>query len=310
MSTSSPTLLGPAGVNGMTKVKASRAPWWRVLRQNQLGLWLSVAVVVLILLVSLLAPLVAPFSPTAQDLVHRLAGPSGSHLLGTDAYGRDVLSRLMYGGRSSYEGVGIAVGEGLVLGIPWGLAAGYWPRFAGSVLMRIADAFLAFPALVLAVAITGVLGPNLLTSMSSVGIVFAPIFARLMRNGVLELRRREFVLSARLSGCPARVVLARHILPRAIGPVVVQAAVFAGLAFIIEAALSFLGLGIQPPAPSWGGDLADAYQYILRAPRQVIAPGVLIAIVVLCVYRIGDAVRDRFSAIEIEKSGVGEVILA
>jgi peptide/nickel transport system permease protein len=310
MTTSSPMLLDPVNLNGTANVEAAPTSRFHVWRQHQLGLWFALGVVGVILLVSLLAPLVAPYSPTAQDLTHRLSGPSGTHLLGTDAYGRDVLSRLIYGGRSSFAGVGIAVREGLVLGVPWGLAAGYWPKFAGSLLMRIADAFLAFPALVLAVAITGVLGPNLLTSMSSVGIVFAPILARLTRNGVLELRRREFVLSARLSGCPARVILARHILPRAIGPVIVQATVFAGLAFIIEAALSFLGLGIQPPAPSWGGDLADAYQYILRAPRQVIAPGVLIAIVVLCVYRIGDAVRDRFSALEIEKSGVGEVILA
>jgi peptide/nickel transport system permease protein len=259
------------------------------------GLVLSVVVLCGLIVISVLAPVVAPFNPIAQDLSHPMAAPSFSHLLGTDYYGRDVFSRLIWGGRSAFLGVAISLGVGLGLGVPWGLAAGYWPRYAGSVLMRVADALLAFPALVLAVVITGILGPNLYTSMTSVGVVFAPVFARLTRVGVLEVRQREFVLSARMSGCSRRVILLRHVIPAAAGPVMVQATIFAGLAFIIEGGLSFLGLGVQPPAPSWGGDLALAYQYILSAPGQVVPPGVLIAVVVLCVYRIGDALRGRLS---------------
>ena len=220
-------------------------------RRPSAGLVISLVVLIGLIAVSIFAPLLAPYSPTAQDLTRRLAGPSAANWLGTDSYGRDVLSRLIYGGRSAFLGVLIAMGVALVLGIPWGLAAGYWPRVAGILLMRVADAFLAFPALVLAIAITGVLGPNLVSSMVSVGIVFAPFIARLMRSGVLEARQRDYVTSARLSGCPNLLIIVRHILPTAIGSVIVQATVLTGLAFIIEGALSFLGLGVQAPTPSW-----------------------------------------------------------
>jgi peptide/nickel transport system permease protein len=260
------------------------------------GLVVSLVVIGGLIVVAVFAPLVAPDNPLTQNLGHTMAKPGWAHLLGTDYYGRDVLSRLIWGGRSAFLGVVISLAVGLGLGVPWGLAAGYWPRWTGAVLMRIADTLLAFPALVLAVVITGILGPNLYTSMTSVGLVFAPVVARLTRVGVLEVRDREFVLSARLSACSRRVILIRHVIPAALGPVIVQATIFAGLAFIIEGGLSFLGLGVQPPAPSWGGDLALAYQYILSSPGQVIAPGALIAVVVLCVYRIGDALRARLSA--------------
>jgi len=253
----------------------------------------SIVVICGLILAAVFAPLIAPDNPLAQNLGHTMAAPSWSHLLGTDYYGRDVLSRLLWGGRSAFLGVLISLGVGLGLGVPWGLAAGYWPRWTGTVLMRVADTLLAFPALVLAVVITGILGPNLVTSMTSVGVVFAPVLARLTRVGVLEVREREYVLSARMSGCSKGVILIRHVIPAALGPVVVQATIFAGIAFIIEGGLSFLGLGVQPPAPSWGGDLALAYQYILSSPGQVVAPGLLIAIVVLCVYRIGDSLRAR-----------------
>jgi peptide/nickel transport system permease protein len=161
--------------------------------------------------------------------------------------------------------------------------------------MRVADAFLAFPALVLAIAITGVLGVGLYTSMISVGVVFAPIIARLTFAGVQEVRDREYVLSARVAGCKSRTILLRHVLPHALGPVIVQTTILSGLAFIIQAALAFLGLSVQPPAASWGADLAAAYQFILVSPREVLPPGILIALVVLSVYRVGDAVRDRFA---------------
>jgi peptide/nickel transport system permease protein len=265
-----------------------------VSRRLPAGLVASIVVLCGLVVAAVFAPLIAPDNPLSQNLGHTMAAPSWSHLLGTDYYGRDVLSRLLWGGRSAFLGVLISLGVGLGLGVPWGLAAGYWPRWTGTVLMRIADTLLAFPALVLAVVITGILGPNLLTSMTSVGVVFAPVLARLTRVGVLDVRQREYVLSARMSGCSKRVILLRHVLPAALGPVVVQATIFAGIAFIIEGGLSFLGLGVQPPAPSWGGDLALAYQYILSSPGQVVAPGLLIAIVVLCVYRISDSLRARF----------------
>jgi peptide/nickel transport system permease protein len=284
--------LAAAGSAAAAGREARRRP---ARRRPPAGLVVSLVVLTGLLLAALLAPVLAPYNPLAQNLNDTKAGPSLAHLLGTDYYGRDVLSRLIWGGRSAYLGVLISLGVALVLGVPWGLAAGYWPRWTGAILMRLADTLLAFPALVLAVVITGVLGPNLYTSMTSVGVVFAPVIARLTRVGVLEVREREYVQAARLSGCSKRVIVLRHVLPAALGPVVVQATIFAGLAFIIEGGLSFLGLGVQPPAPSWGGDLALAYQYILSSPGQVIAPGALIAVVVLCVYRAGDALRARLA---------------
>ncbi|HEY3686037.1 MAG TPA: ABC transporter permease [Streptosporangiaceae bacterium] len=261
-----------------------------------IGVVISLVVVVGLLLAALLAPWVAPYDPLAQNLNTRLADPSMAHLLGTDKFGRDVLSRLIWGGRNAYGGVAIAVAVTLGLGIPWGTVAGYWPRYAGTVLMRVADTLIAFPMLVLAVAITGSLGAGLVTSMVAVGLVLSPKTAQLTKTGVQALRGQQFVLSARLSGVPAPLILARHVLPTALRPVVVQVTIYTGLGFVIQGVLSFIGLGIQRPEPSWGSDLSDAYTQILTAPMQIIAPGVLLGVVVMCVYRLGDALRDRMSS--------------
>lgn len=265
-------------------------------RRPSAGVIISLVVVIGLLLAALLAPWVAPYDPLAQNLNARLADPSMTHLLGTDKFGRDVLSRLIWGGRNAYGGVAIAVAVTLGLGIPWGTIAGYWPRYAGTVLMRVADTLIAFPMLVLAVAITGSLGAGLVTSMVAVGLVLSPKTAQLTKTGVQALRGQQFVLSARLSGVPAPVILARHILPTALRPVVVQVTIYTGLGFVIQGVLSFIGLGIQRPEPSWGSDLSDAYTQILTAPMQIIAPGVLLGVVVMCVYRLGDALRDRMSS--------------
>jgi peptide/nickel transport system permease protein len=265
-----------------------------VTRRN-FGLWLAAVIVVLLLVAALLAPWVAPYDPLVQDLLHRNSGPSGAHLLGTDQFGRDVLSRLIWGGRNAYGGVAIAMVVTLVVGVVWGTVAGFWPRFTGTILMRLADVMIAFPTMVLAVAITGSLGAGLTTSMIAVGLVLAPHTAQLTRAGVLGVRERQFVLSARLSGVRTPIVLLRHVLPLALRPVVVQLTIYTGLTFVIQGVLSFLGLGVPKPAPSWGSDLSDAYSQILNAPLQIIAPGVLLGIVVLCVYRVGDSLRDRMS---------------
>ncbi|OLF10205.1 hypothetical protein BLA60_17350 [Actinophytocola xinjiangensis] len=259
------------------------------------GLIIALTVLIGLLLAALLAPWVAPYDPLAQNLDNRLAGPSGAHLLGTDQFGRDVLSRLIWGGRNAFGGVAIAVGVTFVVGVLWGTVAGYWPRYAGTTLMRLADIMIAFPTMVLAVAITGSLGAGLVTSMVSIGLVLSPNTAQLTRSGVLAVRQQQFVQSARLSGVRTPVILARHVLPMALRPVVVQLTIYTGLAFVIQGVLSFLGLGVPKPAPSWGSDLSDAYAQILSAPAQIVAPGVLLGVVVLCVYRVGDALRDRMS---------------
>lgn len=280
-------------------------------RRAPVGVIVSVAFLALLLLAAILAPLVAPYDPLAQDLTTRLAGPSAHHLLGTDQFGRDVLSRLIWGGRNAFGGAAIAVAVSLVLGVLWGAIAGYWARYLGTTLMRLADILVAFPTMVLAVAITGSLGPGLVTSMVAIGLVFSPNTARLTRSGVLAVRQQHFVLSARLSGVSAPVVLARHVLPLALRPVVVQTTIFTGLAFVLQGVLSFLGLGVQRPTPSWGSDLSDAYTQILTAPAQIVAPGILLGLVVLAVYRVGDALRDRMSSTVVTAERIeDEVIVA
>lgn len=258
------------------------------------GACLAVIVLGVLVLAAVLAPWVAPFDPIAQNLDAKMQGMSWSHPLGTDLFGRDVLSRLIWGGRNAFGGVLIALSVTIVLGVTWGTVAGFWPR-AGNILMRACDAMIAFPTLVLAIAITGSLGKGLTTSMVAIGLVLAPNTAQLTRTGVLALRKQDFVSSARLSGVPAPVLLWRHILPIALRPVVIQLTIFTGLTFVVQGALSYLGLGVPRPAPSWGGDLNDAYSKILSAPWHVVPPGVLLGVVVLCVYRIGDVLRDRMS---------------
>ncbi|GLZ09233.1 dipeptide ABC transporter permease DppC [Actinomadura sp. NBRC 104412] len=260
------------------------------------GAWLSLAVLALLLAAALLAQWIAPHDPLAQDLTRKLEGPSADHLLGTDRFGRDVLSRLIWGGRNAFGGVAICIAVAVLLGVPWGTVAGFWPRYVGTVLMRISDTMIAFPLLVLAIAITGSLGVGLVTSMVAVGLVLAPNTAQLTRAGVLAVRERDFVASARLSGVWTPILLVRHVLPTALRPVVIQMTIYTGLTFVVQGALAFLGLGPQRPTPSWGSDLNDAYSQILSAPLLILPPGLLLGVVVLCVYRVGDALRDRMSA--------------
>lgn len=258
-------------------------------------MWFALFIMIVLLTSSLLAPWIAPYDPIAQDLANKLQGPSWAHPLGTDNLGRDVLSRLIWGGRNAFTGVAICIGVAMGLGIPWGTAAGFWPKYIGSVLMRICDVMIAFPLLVLAIAITGSLGTGLVTSMIAVGLVLAPNTALMTRAGVLAVRDRDFVASARLSGVPTPVLLVRHVLPTALRPVVIQLTIYTGLTFVIQGALAFLGLGPQRPTPSWGSDLNEAYSQILSAPLLILPPGILLGVVVLCVYRLGDALRDRMS---------------
>jgi peptide/nickel transport system permease protein len=249
-------------------------------------------VLLLFLLAAVLAHLVAPYSPLALHENDTFAGPSSAHLLGTDVNGRDVLSRIIYGTRSSFEGVGIALGVTIVLAIPWGLAAGFGGQLADEVLMRIGDGLLSFPPLVLAIGIVGVWGPTLVHSMIAVGIVFAPSVARLLRGSVLPLRRAEFVLVARALGVRRRRVALVHVLPNAMGPVLVQLFSLASIALLLEAALGFLGLGTQPPAPAWGTDLAGAYTYFSSVPLATLAYGLTITIAAWSISAVGDGVRS------------------
>ena len=257
------------------------------------SLVLAVGFIAAVALIAVLAPVLAPYDPIRQDLENAVAGASVQHLLGTDEFGRDVLSRLIWGARPALLGVLVAVATACVIGLPWGLVAGYAGGLADLVLMRVADALLVLPGLVFAIAITGALGANLTNAMLAVGIVFSPIVARVLRSGVLTVRDREYVAVTRMYGLPARHRLLRHVLPNAVAPAVIQITLLTGISLLAQSALGFLGIGVQPPSPSWGDSLNAGYKFIIVDPAATLAPGVTIVLTVLAVYRVGDAVRER-----------------
>jgi len=263
-----------------------------MLRQEK-GAAIAAALLLLVVLAALLAPLLAPFDPLQQDIPNKLASPSVSHWLGTDDLGRDVLSRLIFGARASLFAAALAVAVAVAIGVPLGLVAGFAGGWIDAALMRIIDTVLSFPALVLAIGVTGALGPGLVTSMCAIGIVFSPSVARLMRGATLSVREEPFVAASQTFGSRATGVIVRHIVPNAIQPVLVQVSLLLAVSLLAEASLSFLGLGVQPPTPSWGSMLGRAYAYLNRAPAQMLAPGLAIALCALAFNVIGDALRRQ-----------------
>jgi ABC-type dipeptide/oligopeptide/nickel transport system permease subunit len=238
------------------------------------------------------APLFAPYDPTAVDPAGRLTPPGDGHLLGTDRLGRDVASRLLHGGRVAMAVGATAVLIGAGTGVPLGLVAGYRGGAFDSVVMRVMDGLLAFPALLLAVMMIAALGPGHVQAMVAIGIVLVPIFARLSRAQTLAVRHQEFVLAARALGAPEGRIVARHVLPNIAGPLLIQGTVAFSGAVLAEASLSYLGLGTQPPIPSWGGMLQEARDVLFIAWWMAIWPGVTIAAAVLGLNLLGDGLRD------------------
>ncbi|MDF2233641.1 ABC transporter permease [Albimonas sp. CAU 1670] len=252
------------------------------------------ALIVLLAIVacSIFAPWIAPYDPTFQDYGKILMPPSPEYPLGTDDLGRDVLSRLIHGASASVYAAFLAVGVAAVLGIPVGLIAGYAGGWVDDAISRIIDTFLSFPAIVLAIAVTGVLGIGLTNAMISVGIVFAPQLARLARARALVLKQELYVDAARCFGASPTRILWKHVLPNAIQPVLVQMTLLMAVALLAEASLSFLGLGMQPPEPSWGGMIARAYLYMQIAPEQMYAPGLAILATALAFNTLGESLRE------------------
>lgn len=245
-----------------------------------------------LVIVSISAPLIAHHSPIEQSM-DMLMPPSTSHLLGTDDLGRDVFSRLVYGAPMSLYASGVAVGVGLLLGLPTGLLAGYMGGRTDAAISRVIDTLLAFPGIILAVAVTGALGIGLTNAMIAVGIVFAPNIARLIRIQTIIVKNELYVDAARSFGMPVHWIILRHILPNAIQPIIVQVTVMLAGALLAEASLSFLGLGVQPPWPSWGQMLARGYTYMEIAPEQMYAPGIAILITALAYNGLGESLRTR-----------------
>jgi peptide/nickel transport system permease protein len=278
----------------------SRPAGRRRRRLSGVGRWLrsdrraqvAVGFIVLVLVAGVLATFFAQ-DPLKLDVLHINAGPSADHWLGTDDLGRDVFSRLLAGGLVSLRAACIAVGVAILIGVPLGLLAGFRGGIADEIVMRGADTVLAFPGLVLAVGVVAMLGPGLTNAMIAVGIVFAPSLARLMRAQVLGVKEHLYVEAAVTFGGSSWQIIKRHIVPNSIQPVVVQTSLLFAAALLAEAGLSFIGLGVQPPDPSWGSMLGRAYKFMRTAPLQMIAPGLIVMLTALAFNAIGDSLRDE-----------------
>ena len=249
-------------------------------------------VVLLAVLVAAAAPLVAPYDPLKQNLGNTLAAPGRAHLLGTDNVGRDVLSRVVWGTRISLVAGVVSVTIALLTGCTLGIVAGFSGGRVDNVIMRLMDAVLSFPPLVLALALGAVLGAGLTGVLIALGVVYTPTFARLMRGQVLTIKARDYVDAARALGAPGWRVAWRHVLPNATAPIVVQASLSVAFAILAEASLSFLGLGIQPPAASWGSMINAGRGYLQSAPWIVFGPGTALFVTVVGLNFVGDAIRD------------------
>jgi peptide/nickel transport system permease protein len=267
---------------------------WRPgsLRRQPLA-WIGMLLMILFVVMALLAPLLAPYDPAALDLVHRLAGPSRAHWLGTDELGRDILSRVIYGARLSLTVAVSVVGLSFALGLIFGGIAGYYGRWLDVAINTfLMNAFLALPGILLAIAFVAFLGPGLLNLILALSIGGWVGYARLVRAQVLAAREREFVEAARAMGASDLRIFARHILPNIVQPLIVQAAIGMAGAVLAEATLSFLGLGVPPPAASWGSMLNDARPFLFDAPHLVIFPAIAVMLCVLAFNFLGDALRD------------------
>ena len=257
---------------------------------------ISAAYLVLLTLACVLAPLIAPYGPLAEDLTHVQAGPSAAHLLGTDELGRDVVSRLLYGGRLTLLGVVECVVVLLIISLPAGLAAGYLGGWVDRGVSAVVDLLLSVPAIIVALAVLAVFGSSMTAAMVTFGILGSAGVIRVVRSAVLSVREELYVAAARVSGVTEPRIVTRHVLPRIAGPVIVQASLFAAIALAIQTGLAFLSLGVAPPAPSWGGMVGEAASLINQDGWLLVPSGGIIALTILAFGLIGDAVRD--SAVE------------
>jgi peptide/nickel transport system permease protein len=269
-------------------------PWLRAVRRlvRHPTAMIGVAVAVLFILAAVAAPLLAPYDPLATNWAAVRKAPSAVHLFGTDEIGRDVLSRIIWGGRASLLAGLVSVLLALAVGVPTGLISGYVGGVLDGTLMRFIDAMLAIPFLILAIALAAFLGPSLTNAMIAIGISATPVFIRLTRAQVLSVKVEDYVEAARAIGNSHLRIALRHILPNVVAPLIVQSTLAIAAAVIAEASLSFLGLGQQPPAPSWGSMLNTAQRFIAQAPWMAFWPGFAIFFAVLSFNLLGDGLRD------------------
>lgn len=280
-------------IETVEKEKVS-SPWheaWKGFKKNKLAL-IGAGIVFFFIILALFAPLIAPSGINDQVLADRLQPPSAENWFGTDDFGRDIFSRIIYGARISLWVGFFSVLGSIVVGCALGIIAGYYGRWIDTVISRFFDIMLAFPSILLAIAIVAVLGPSLQNALIAIAIINIPNFGRLIRSKVLSIKQEEYVMAAKAIGMKDNRILFHHILPNSIAPIIVQGTLAIATAIIEAAALGFLGLGAQPPAAEWGKMLADSRQYLIQAPWTMIFPGLSIMFTVLGFNLMGDGLRD------------------
>ncbi|MBQ9904997.1 MAG: ABC transporter permease [Synergistaceae bacterium] len=275
-------------------VRKRRSPFVDVmmrLAKSPLAMF-GLAIIFVLVFCAIFAELISPYSPIKQDLMHMFETPSAEHWLGTDEFGRDILSRLIYGARVSLQVGFIAVGIALVTGGMLGAVSGYYSGKLDNIIMRVMDVLLSIPQTLLAIAIVAALGPSLMNLMIAVGISAVPTYARIVRGSVLSIRSMEFIEAARAAGSSDLRIILKHIIPNSMAPIIVQSTLGVASAILNAAGLSFIGLGIQPPNPEWGAMLSGGRQYIRDYPHMTLYPGLAIMLTILALNFLGDGLRD------------------
>lgn len=273
------------------KLVSQRARAWHTFRRNKTAL-IGLGLIIFVTLVALLAPVIAPFDPIEQSTINRLQGPSAEHWLGRDDYGRDVFSRIIYGTRIALI-VGVSsVLIGGVLGTAMGLVAGYFGGRIGTLIMRVVDILLSFPDLITGLLVMAVLGAGTVKLVLAIGLTMAPRFARIAYGSTLSIKEKEYVEAATALGQRTRVILSRHLLPNIAGDLLVLGSLWMAQAIRLEASLSFIGLGVPPPTPTWGQMIRDGSRYLTDLPLLSLAPGVALLITVFAFNLVGDGLRD------------------
>ncbi len=273
------------------KRKGNGADIWKRLRRNRMAM-LGLVIIVVLILSAVFAPLIAPYGYDDQDVNRAFLGPSLHHLFGTDNLGRDIFSRILYGGRISLTMGLISVSLSSVVGIFLGALAGYYGGKLDDIIMRVLDVLMAMPNILLAIAIAAALGPGLVNCMVAVGISTVPRFARVVRGPILSIRNQEYIEAATAVNASDRRIIFRHVLPNVMAPIIVQATLYIANAVMAASSLSFLGMGVQPPSPEWGAMLSAGRQYIREYWHIVTFPGIAIMLTVFSLNVLGDGLRD------------------
>jgi peptide/nickel transport system permease protein len=281
---------GPAQLSGSLRMPR-RPSMWSVIRRQRLALTGAI-IVTFFAVVAIVGPAVAPFGDTEQHTADRLQGPSSRYLFGTDEFGRDVLSRLLYGARISYEVGAIVVGIAGTFGILFGMIAGYRGGWVDNIITLLMDVIYAFPAVLLAIAVITLLGNNLTNAILAISLVYMPPFVRVVRGAAITVRHTAYIEAARSLGATTPRILSRHVFPNITAPLIVQTSLSFAFAILSEAGLAFLGLGNKAPAPSWGSMVSTSYNYLQLNAWAAIFPGVAIALTVLGFNLLGDGLRD------------------